>query len=275
MSLTLKVINVDEWDSIVNAKQANSLFYQSQFHTLISEAYHKTCTYYAVKNDSDILIALPIFHKSNDASLITHFFYQVIYYDFSLSERKKIEAFNFLVSNLIKIFNKIDFKLEPDFLDVRAFVWNGFQSSTYYSYHINTNSDLNYSENVKRQLKKNKLTHTAELAQTWNDELINKQLIEMVQNGLSKRESNMVKTWLKSSFSQNFLDVFILKSKNLDIDGSAIYLKSKTSAYLIAIMSDQSNQALLYDKAIEHYKSEGILEIDLLGANIPNVAIYK
>lgn len=275
MSLKFKEITSIEWKAIVTEKQLEGLFYQPDFHKIISLSYHKTCTYYAVKNESEILIALPIYHRAKDASLITHFFYQVIYFDKNLSERKKIDAFNFLAANLIKQFNKIDLKLDPELFDVRAFVWNGFESNTYYSYHINTSQVLNYSENIKRQLKKSFLSHSVENLNSWNENLVDVQISDMLKNGLSKKESVIVKNWLKSCFEHHMLDIFVLKNTNGNLVGSALYLKSNTSAYLIAVMSDHSTQSMLYDKAIEYYKNNNISDLDLLGANIPNVAIYK
>lgn len=275
MSLKTKEISSEEWNDILSEDQKKSLFFQVNFHELISNAYNKTCSYYAVCNESEIIIALPIYHTGKDASLITHFFYQVIFFNTKLSERKKIEAFNFLASSLIENFDKIDFKLDPKIVDVRAFLWNGFESNTYYSYHINTNDILNYSDNIKRQLKKNYLTHRVELLSTWNEVIIELQLRDMVKNGLTKKESIKVKKWLKSCFEQNLLDVSVLKNSDENIVGSSIFLKSASSAYLIAVMSEQSSQAMLYDKAIEYYKQTGCSDIDLLGANIPNVAIYK
>lgn len=275
MSLQFNEISLSEWNGLAEEKRLSGLFYQSEFHAIISSAYHKTCTYFAVKDDANVLIALPIYHKQKDASLITHFFYQVIYFDKNLSERKKIEAFNFLATSLIEKFNKIDLKLDPEIFDIRAFVWNGFENNTYYSYHINTASELNYSENIKRQLKKSYQSYKVELSTKWNDEVIGIQLGDMEKNGLSQKESSQVRHWLKSCSEQNLLDLFILKNNNDEVVGSAVYLRSLTFAYLIAVMSEQSSQAMLYDKAIEHYKQNNVLDLDLLGANLPNIAIYK
>jgi hypothetical protein len=49
-------------------------------------------------------------------------------------------------------------------------------------------------------------------------------------------------------------------------------------AYLISVMGgtdEYGGQAYLYDQAFEYFKGKGIKSIDLLGANIPNIAIYK
>lgn len=275
MSLQFNEFSQNEWNSLVGVNPIYSLFYQAEFHDVISKRYNCDCTYYQISDNTETILAIPIFHRKKDASLITHFFYQAVYYKKTLSERKKIEAFNLLASSLIKLFDKIDFKLEPSFDDIRAFVWNAFDSKTYYSYHLDLNSELNYSENISRQIKKYDKVYKVEKLGDYNDTLINTQVNDMINNGLSIAEAQKVRSWMKDFYNQQILDLFQMKDEQGNEQGSAIYLKDQNSAYLIAVMSNNSSQALLYDKVIDYYRAQNTKEIDLLGANIQNVAIYK
>ncbi len=275
MSLQFNEFNQNEWKSLIDQNQIHSIFYQTDYHSILTKRYNCDCTYYQIKDNNDTILALPVFHNKRDASLITHFFYQAIYFNKSLSERKKIEAFNLLASSLVKRFDKIDFKLEPTLEDVRAFVWNTYDSKTYYSYHLNLSIDLNYSENISRQIKKYDKTYKVEVMNNFDETVIDAQLGDMVKNGLSITEAQKVKNWLRDFYDLKLLDVFQMKDEQGNEQGSAIYLRDQVSAYLIAVMSNNSSQALLYDKVIEYYRSQNITEIDLLGANIQNIAIYK
>ncbi len=275
MSLQFSAFNHNEWKSLVEENQIDTLFYQPVFHSIVTQRYNCDCSYYQIKDNSDTILALPVFHRNRDASLITHFFYQAIYFNEKLSERKKIEAFNLLASSLTKHFDKIDFKLDPIINDVRAFTWNAFESKVYYSYHLNLSLELNYSENINRQLKKYDKIYKVKRLSKFDDHLIDAHIRDMVKNNLGKAEAVQVKQWLKDFYDLNLLDVFEMTDENGQEQGSAIYMRDKNSSYLVAVMSNNSSQALLYDKVIEYYRSENIKEIDLLGANIQNVAIYK
>ncbi|MFN5705717.1 MAG: hypothetical protein ACK45U_07685 [bacterium] len=275
MSLQFSAFNHNEWKNLVEENQIDSLFYQPVFHSIVIKRYNCDCSYYQIKDNSETILALPVFHRNRDASFITHFFYQAVYFNEKLSERKKIEAFNLLASSLTKHFDKIDFKLDPIINDVRAFTWNAFESKVYYSYHLNLSLELNYSENINRQLKKYDKIYKVERLSKLNDHLIDAHIRDMVKNKLGKAEAVQVKQWLKDFHDLNLLDVFEMTDENGQEQGSAIYIRDKNSSYLVAVMSNNSSQALLYDKVIEYYRSENIKEIDLLGANIQNVAIYK
>lgn len=275
MPLQFSLVNKSVWNTLIEKNQLNDLFYQTYYHEILSKHYACECSYYQVHDHTETLVALPIFHRKKDASLITHFFYHAIYFNNTLSERKKIEAFDLLASSLISYYDKIDFKLEPRCNDVRAFVWNGYESNTYYSYHLNLNDDLNYSENINRQLKKFNKIYKVEKLEKFNVKLIDAHIRDMVKNGLGKVEFEKVRGWMSDFYDQGLLDVFEMKDENGEEQGSAIYIYDKNSAYLIAVMSNNSSQALLYDKVFEYYRSLNIQHIDLLGANIQNVAVYK
>lgn len=275
MSLQFSSLSHNEWKSLVENNQIKSLFYQTEFHLVISKRYNCDCSYYQIKDTTDTILALPIFHRNRDASLITHFFYQAIYFSSNLSERKKMEAFNLLATSLTKHFDKIDFKLEPKINDIRAFSWNSFESNVYYSYHLNLSIELSYSENINRQIKKYDKLYKVERLSNFNEHVIDAHIRDMLKNNLGRAEAVQVRYWLKDFYDLNLLDIFMMTDELGQEQGSTIYIRDKNSAYLVAVMSNNSSQALLYDKVIEYYRSEKIMEIDLLGANIQNVAIYK
>lgn len=275
MSLQFSAFGKSDWNSLIEKNQINDLFYLSSYHDVLALHYNCNCSYYQVHDNSDVLIAIPIFHRKKDATLITHFFYHAIYFNPILSERKKIEAFDLLASSLIKYYDKIDFKLEPKCQDVRAFVWNGYNSNTYYSYHLNLNEELNYSENINRQLKKYNKIYKVEKLNDYDEHIIEAHVHDMVKNGLGKSEAGKVKAWMFDFQKLGILNVFKMQDEQGVDQGSAIYINDKNTAYLIAVMSNNSSQALLYDRVFEYYRSLKINHIDLLGANIQNVAVYK
>lgn len=270
-------INKELWQDTMKDEQ-NVFFADVLFHEIIKRTYKADCTYFAVIDSKNIIqIALPIFHRSKDASLLTHFFYQHIYIHSDISERKKIEGMNLLVESLIKKFDKIDLKLNPEFNDIRAFTWNGFDNQTYYTYLIDLNKKLNYSENISRQIKKYKLTHTVEhvVDLKISEGIFEQHLIDMNKNGIPKKELSAIRSWLTYLSEQGLLKVFALRDDNNEINGSAIYIVHSTRAYLISIMSKNTAQVLLYDEVFNFMKEHAVFCIDLLGANLQNIAVYK
>ncbi len=270
-------IGKETWLDLMKTEQINLLYAQSTFHERITNAYHSSCSYFAVTDKSGIVLALPILHRSKDASFLTHFFYQYIFINEQLSERKRIEALNLLVESLLKLFDKIDFKFDTNFNDIRAFTWNGFQNSTYYTYIIQLTEQLNYSDNINRQLKKYKSDYYVDVVEDIKDvqHYIQVQIDDMIKNGMSTKERKSIERWLMESIKSKQADLFQLKNNENTSIGSAIYLKDDSKAYLIATMSKDASQVLLYDYVFNYYKSQGLQSIDLLGGNIPNIAIYK
>lgn len=257
---------------------SESLFNSNSFITNIAEAYHKNIRVYTVYDKEKPLLSLPILHKGRDARLNTHFFYQSIILHDAFSERSFITSWELIILELKKDFDAIDLKLAPYAQDIRPFTWAGFGHKIYYTATLNLCKEFNYSENIRRSIKKGVKAEASVRMQAYSQEITDAQLADMRNNGLGAKELPKVQHWLKALAEIQHVMQFELLDAQRQVIGSSIYLYDAQQAYLISVMGgtdEYGGQAYLYDQAFVYFKSIGITSIDLLGANLPNIAIYK
>jgi hypothetical protein len=257
---------------------SESLFNSIFFISSIAEAYQKSICVYTIYNDDKPLFSLPVLYTNRDAKLPTHFFYQAIIPYVAMSERIFINAWELLILELKKDFDAIDLKLAPYAEDIRPFTWAGFGHKIYYTASIDLGEDPNYSENIRRSIKKAIKSGLSVRIPTYSEKITDAQLHDMQKNGLGAQELSKVRYWMKELAGQSALVQFELLDAEQNNIGSSIYLYDAKQAYLIGVMGgteESGGQAYLYDQAFAYFKSKGIQYIDLLGANIPSIAIYK
>lgn len=262
----------------LNLQEPTALFDSISFMQLMAEAYQKDLRIYTVYEKGKALLSFPVLHKGRDARLTTHFFYQAIIKHAEFSDRKFIELWELIILRLKADFDAIDFKLPPYAHDIRPFTWAGFGHKVYYTATLSLEQDLAYSENIRRSVKKGLKAGLSVRAQSFHSEVLSAQLLDMQKNGLSKQEAPIVAMWLAELSKLHHTVFFELLTEEDVLIGSAIFLQDAQEAYLIAVTGGEEQsggQAFLYDQAFAYFKSKGIRKIDLLGANIPSVAIYK
>jgi hypothetical protein len=254
------------------------LFNQADFLGTIAQAYQKEISVYTVTEKEKALLSVPILHHKRNASLATHFFYQAIIKHQDFSEHKLLEIWELLLNRLKIDFDSIDFKLAPYAEDIRALTWAGFGNKIYYTATVDLVKEPNYSENIRRSIKKALKAGLSISTHSYHEEIIREQVSDMRKNGLSSKEPDSISQWMKTLSESRALIIFELLDADQQRIGSSIYLMDKKQAYLISVMGgkeESGGQAYLYDQAFAYFKAKGIGQIDLLGANLPSIAIYK
>lgn len=262
----------------LSLKASDLLFHSHTFLENIAIAYRKNIRVFCVYNKEQCLLSLPVLHQVRDASLSTHFFYQAILVHESFTERTFLQAWELLISELKANFDAIDFKLPPFAEDIRPFTWAGFGQKTYYTATINLKQTIPYSDNVKRSLKKAEKAGLTVQVSDFDEAILKQNLQDMLVHGLGASEPAAIQTWMQALASSKQCCMFSLVNADGATIGSSIYLYDTKQAYLISVMGGEEQsggQAYLYHSAFEHFKKLGLEKIDLLGANIPSIALYK
>lgn len=255
-----------------------TLFSQAHFIQTLAHTYDKHIQWYVAIDKDSILFSIPILHKKRNASLVTHFFYQAIVLHQDFQEIKLISAWTALIDELKADFDTIEFKFSPEVIDIRSFIWAGFEHNTRYTSVLDLNNFPNYSENVNRSLKKALKFNLTVITTEYDESIITSQVRDMKRYGLGEKHAKRFQTWFKALSESKHTQVFQLKDSLGDIIGSSLFLYDDKQAYLIGTMGgkeESGGQAYLYDQAFRHFKELGINRVDLLGANIPSVALYK
>ena len=274
--MEVKKYNHQQWIQNHSATQ-NLIFSSPDFVDYISSTYHKTLTWYVVYDDSDELISFPILHHRRDASLTTHFFYQAILLSNKFSLQYFQETWSKLILELKNDFDSIDIKFAPYVEDISPFTNEGFEYIQRKTSVVDLVDFPKYSENVRRSLKKANSHHLAVTSHTNHSEIISEQVKDMLKYGLGKKHADKFPIWFEGLLRNGSAIIFELIENNNRI-GSSLYLFDKEQAYLIATMGgreESGGQAYLYDQAFRHFREMGLKRADLLGANIPSVALYK
>lgn len=253
------------------------LFDKPNFVELLGNTYQKSITWYVVTLKNEVLISFPVYHKNRNAELITHFFYQAILLEKELEEEYFQASWKMIIEQLKQDFDAIDFKFAPYVEDISPFLEAGFEPLKRHTSVIDLNIFPNYSENVRRSLKKAAKFPLSVAFHRYKAEVIEEQIVDMRKYGLGKRHVERFKQWFEALAKREETCVVELLEDGVRI-GSALYLVDEANAYLIATMGgkeESGGQAYLYDQAFRHFKEKGLTKVDLLGANIPSVALYK
>ncbi len=254
-----------------------SLFNKPYFVDLMAIAYQKSITWYVISDKEEVLFSFPVYHQKRNAELITHFFYQAILLEKELSEVKILDSWKLLIEHLKADFDVIDFKFAPYVEDIRPFMWAGFEHQTRYTSVLDLTTFPNYSENVNRSIKKAQKHSLAVSFHWYSAEVVEEHIADMKKHGLGNKHAVRFNEWYQTLSKREETCIVELLEENVRI-GSALYLVDTKKAYLIATMGgkeESGGQAYLYDQAFKHFRDKGISTVDLLGANIPSVALYK
>ncbi len=255
-----------------------NLFDQNSFLETIAAVYNKEIAWYKVLDKGQLFFAIPLYYSRRKAELITHFFYQAIIKPQEFSEQKLVEGWGKLLEVLKEQYDAIDFKFAPYVEDIRPLIWAGFEHITRYTSVIDLIKFPNYSENIERSIKKALKNNCKVDVHTYHSDIVQEQIADMLTYGLGNKHAKRFDTWFSQLSQKKSTRVFELKNEENKRIGSSLYLLDSKKAYLIATMGGEEQlggQAYLYDQAFRHFKELGILEVDLLGANIPSVALYK
>jgi len=253
------------------------LFNQADFVDIISYTYQKTLTWYVLSDQGKLLFSFPVTHQNRDASLVTHFFYQSIHLAVELNDDDFQESWDVLINQLKVDFDAIDLKFAPYVTDISPFINAGFDHTVRHTSVLDLLSFPNYSKNVTRSLKKASNHQLQINIHQYHPDIIADQVIDMLKYGLGKKHADKFPIWFEQLSARKSTKVFELCDEKGRI-GSALYLHDNEQAYLIATMGgkeESGGQAYLYDQAFKHFIEMGLKRVDLLGANIPSVALYK
>lgn len=262
----------------LSSKASDSLFHSLPFLENLAIAYRKNIQVFCVYKEEQCILSLPVLHQGRDASLTTHFFYQALLVHENFSERTFLQAWDLLIAELKVSFDAIDFKLPPFVLDIRPLTWAGFGQKSYYTATINLTEPIQYSENVRRSIKKAENAGLQVQVLAFDEDVLKQNIGDMLLHGLGTSEPVAIQTWMHAAVRMGQSSMFKLFNAKGAFIGSSIYLHDSKQAYLISVMGGEEQsggQAFLYHSAFEHFKTLGLEKIDLLGANIPSIALYK
>ena len=184
---------------------------------------------------------------------------------------------------LSKRYNYIALQLEPSIEDIRPFMWLGWKSSANYTYEIDL-SDIKalwekMDKDAKYEINKAR-KNSIQIVHGDNME----QFLILYEKTFAKHKSKVPlnKEWIKDMFKtlskEKKCRLYYAKSSKEEIISSALTVWDNKKAYYLLAVSEPkvsigSNYLLLWNVIDEMSKKFTVM--DMVGANIPNIAKFK
>jgi lipid II:glycine glycyltransferase (peptidoglycan interpeptide bridge formation enzyme) len=283
------------WNDLVESSPHGTIFHNSDWLTTCSELLNKRLKIYGCFENEELvggcslyIYKLKRFFKTASSIIEMTPYGGVV---LSQSPSSKVREQEQTYSNIIKLlcnafdnehFDHIQITNSPDFVDIRPFTWNGWDSKIHYTYYFNLENDVekNISKNVRwsiRKAIKNNIT-----IKKLNNPSTYYELFSMT----FKRQS------LKPPITKEFLEkmIDILKTKNTgemwiaetssgEVASAEIVIWDNKRAYRWSAAShtnfkDTGATSLLLYEIFQDLKNRGFKEINLMAANTPHLTKF-
>ncbi len=257
-----------------------SLFGSEKFLRIISNIYECDIKYAGVFFKDKPVLLIPLLIKNKKVVSPNHYFYQFIWINSSIiNSWSQIEAMDFFLEQLIKRYKSIKFKLPPDLMDVRPFIWRDFKINLKFTYIKNLRL-LDYHQNIKRILKKKLDDFSFHMDDDWNQVWVlhSNNLLDF---GLSNIKIEKIISMMKKLKDNNFLHTFNISYRGVFVTSiiSVIDVKCGIAYFpLIGTTTNYSEKGLsahLYDFTFSKLIELGINDVDLMGANMKSISRFK
>lgn len=279
----------DIWDELVVNSPHGTIFHTSNWLTLCNKSLKEDLKIYGCFKDEDLVGGCSLFvHKSkgifktaSSTCAMTPYGGIVLKQPSSYKARKQVREHHEIMKYLCNAIDKNNFESiritnPPNFLDIRPFTWNGWNSTVLYAYLLDLDSDFEntLTRDVRRNLKKaneNKIQIRKSGDLKTHYELF-KRLFE--RQNLNPPANYVFFENLSELLSKNMWDIWVAETSSGQIATSQIILFDDKTAYLWTNASDPAHiksgaNTLLYYSAFQELKSKGFKGVNMMSANLP------
>lgn len=274
-----RVVSGEIWQDKISGLQL-PFYYQWSFIESISNIFDVEVSYYinTIKGQDNAYYIC--YNKNGRVSNLEPFSYTPFYIRDGIAEPVIFEVVESLVHILKAKFKTIHFKLEPQLKDIRPLIWHNFKAEIRYT-HVKSDFFTVHPQ-VNKNLKKINESKYKIAIKTFSEEGLKLILDFQRKFGFKKAECDNYKILLEALSKKSlirFFEVYDAASKRL-ICSRIVLIDSLTSRLYLLMISDTHSD----DKYIHTYmhfivlnwaKENGIKDIDLCGANIKSISIFK
>lgn len=186
------------------------------------------------------------------------------------------EAAVFLASR----YNRINFKLHPQNMDVRGFTWNGFRAAPLYTFRHSTTQALHILPDEKKKLRK------AEAAGLQLSQAFDPESFIRLQKNLDKRKKHSLgidyerlARFFTNLHEQGLLNQFNIVQEGRIVSSNILFYDGKEIAYTVFMASEPEamnlGAATLHSVELLSALPQQCRLLDYCGANVPEVARFK
>ena len=292
--IEVRKLNRDEykiWDELVESSTHGTIFHKSFWLSTCSELLNKKLKIYGCFQGERLVGGCSLFiHKSGFFKIasstisMTPYGGVVLAHSPSSKVREQEQTYNKIIKSLCNAldnehFDHIQLVNSPDFIDIRSFVWNGWDGEISYAYYLDLNN-FSLSKDarwmVNKALKSGIIVEKSEDAslfyELFRETYLRQGLKPPVSGGFFKDMFNMLQ-------NQNKGEIWIAKTKTGEIAASEISIYDNKRAYRWAAASHTNLRKtgatfLLLCKIFQNLKNGGFKQINLMAANTPHLAKF-
>ena len=268
-----------QWEKKRGEVGFNAVFSNVNFINTYSHSFSSTPAFFQVVDVDKPCLLLAGFSKGRTLSFPTYYFFTPIWVNSDLSPILRNRAVETLLVFLKQRYFTINLRLPLGFKDIRPFIWQGFTSTLKFTY-VKSLSELTYHENIKRILKKGNSDYSVKVI-PWTTEIEQFLPAELIHIQFRKSKVPSIVSSLKELCNLDLMVVFAgyYKDKLVACD---LVLKdmNELKAYMFFISKSYGHYksgfpAMMYDYVFKYFQEKGVNEVDMFGANIPEIALYK
>ena len=282
------------WDELVEKSPHGTIFHNSEWITTCSKLLDKKLSIFGCfKNDQliggcSLFInnKLKFFKTASSTTLMTPYGGVILSQSQSSKVREKEHANSSIIKSLLDVFNNnfhsIIITNPPEFVDVRPFIWNGWNSNILYTYYFNLEKDIekSISKNVRWSIKKaikngitiKKSSDTSLYYDLFSMTFKRQNLNPPVTKEFLEKMINLLR-------SKNMGEMWIAETPTGEIASAEIIIWDNKRAYRWSaashtdLKSTGSTSLILYE-IFQDLKNRGFKEINLMAANTPHLAKF-
>lgn len=275
----LKEVDKVIWNKEINGRY-DSIFNQVEYLETISKLHKTKLKFFVFNHKSEAIIGFATHIKRHKVIIPDHYSYSSFWIKESLGEFSRFDFIDLMLKELKTKFKIINFKLSPQFYDVRAFSLNGFSTKANYTY-INKNDSVLLRNDLARKLKKTKSLNFKFVYDDYYEEILKQQTGDFNAFGYSQSQTRFYQKYFQSLIDKGFLKSFCIRLDEKLIASALILIDFKNSlAYNLLISSSKTNyhlesSTLLYIEIMQKIKELKIESFDFYGADMKGIAHFK
>ncbi len=269
------------WHTKISAVRLLKFTEQPQVIAAIANAFNLQTIYLIFEEKNKPIISLIAYTKGKKIINPSHYFYANLWVDETLSDAKYTTVMLSFLTDLKKKYHAIDLQLPITIKDVRPFLWANFLINNRYTY-IKNLANLTYHPVIKRKIKNfNHTTYSFKLEElTELSVQLNLKIFKELGT-VPVFAINKIENLLKNMANTPHL-ICCNCYENEDLLASNILFLDPENKTAFTALLNQTNKAnkndlhvALYNFFFTELKKQGYEYVDMLGADMENIATFK
>jgi len=295
--IEVKELKKDEyelWDELVKNSPQGTVFHSSDWLTICSRSLNKKLKIYGCFKNGQLVGGCSLYiYNSKFFKIASSIIEMTPYGGVVLAQspsskvREQEQTYSHIIKSLCNAFDNehfdhIQLVNSPDFIDVRPFIWNGWNGRILYAYYLNLDTDIekSISKNVRRSIKKaikNNITVEKSTDTSLFYDLFS--MTFMRQNLKPPVTKDFFEQTMKVLYSKQLGEMWIAKMPSGEAVSAEIVMFDNKRAYRWSAAShtdfrDTGATSLLLYEIFQDLKKRRFKEINLMAANTPHLAKF-